>query len=94
MCDIDDTDNTMFALTWHGRGGPLYWSTHKGWTPDVDKAWVLSAVLVDSIEADDKLMSMLPQHKERRDGANWEPIYLRLAHHAPGVTDDDFMENR
>jgi hypothetical protein len=89
MCDIDDLDNTMFALTWHGPGGHQYWSLRKGWTPFVEHAWVLSAREVDNIESDERLQSKLPQHKERKDGANWEPVYHWLNSLRPGVTQDD-----
>jgi hypothetical protein len=89
MCDIDDIDNTRFALTWLGPGGHQYWSLHKGWTPFVEHAWMLSAREVDTIESDERLQSKLPQHKERKDGANWEPVSHWLHPLRPGVTYDD-----
>ena len=90
MDDIDD-DRTRYALTW--RGGPadppMYWSLRHGWTFDADQAWVLRQSEVDNIEADERLHNKLPQHKERKDGANWEPIYRRFSDYASGVSDDD-----
>lgn len=91
MSDVDDLDQgTMYALTWHSpEGHPYYWSLKKGWTPVSDHAWALSEAEVESIEEDDRLLSRLPQSKECRDGANWEPIYRRFTPYAPGVIDDD-----
>lgn len=94
----EEDDTTAYALTWHSpEGHPMYWSLRKGWTPNDREAWVLSASEIDNIENEERLLSKLPQHKERRDGANWEPIYRRLVPYARGVLDDDdynFLEDQ
>lgn len=94
MLDTDQyDDNVMYALTWRSPEDLLYyWSVRKGWTYSAELALVLSQLEVENIENDDRLQSKLPQHKERRDGANWEPIYRRYTSYAPGVIDDDTME--
>jgi hypothetical protein len=91
MSDIDD-NRVVYALTWHSpEGHPYYWSLRKGWTPNGDAAWLLSKYEVDNIEEDERLQNKLPQHKERKDGANWEPYAQRFDDFTPlgGVDDDE-----
>jgi len=81
MSDFTDYDSSiMYALTWCDPvGRHLYWSLTKGWTADPEQAWVLDLEEIEAIEneLDERLTCKLPQHSQRKEDAEWKPLYRR-----------------
>ena len=87
MSYTEELQDALFALTWRSPGDRLfYWSVHHGWTQNPKQAWLLYGWEVENIESDDRLQSKLPNHKERKEGANWEPIDTEFSTYAESVS--------
>ena len=67
----DANDAFLYALEWRRSMDPktwLYWSAWVGWTPDVNKALVLTASEVENVG---RLVDALPI----KAAGMWEPVF-------------------